>query len=89
MRKKILTSAIEHVLTQQHLEHQQALHMENIRRMAEERAAKRLQQAGGKLNYTAVPYKPAAEAIYAGDPELLTQVNDIISSNMVAAALAQ
>jgi len=88
MRKKILTSAIEHVLGEQHLKYQQELHLQNIRRMAEERATKRLKQAGGKLNYTAVPFKPAAEAIYAGDPELLAEVNTIISSNLVAAALA-
>ncbi|QNR51713.1 hypothetical protein Xoosp14_22 [Xanthomonas phage Xoo-sp14] len=86
-KKNLLTSAIENVLARQYVEHQQKLQLENVRRAAAERAAQRLQKVGGKLNYDAMPYVPATENIYEGDPDLLAQVNDIISGNLVAAAL--
>lgn len=86
-KKNLLTSAIENVLDRQYVEHQQKLQLESVRRAAAERAAQRLQKVGGKLNYDAMPYEPATESIYEGDPDLLAQVNDIISGNLVAAAL--
>jgi len=88
MKKRALTQAIEIELGKVYLEEQQKQQLARARAAAAERASRRLQQQGGKLNVVTLPYKPAAEKIYEGDPALLAQVHDIISGNLVAAALA-